>query len=144
MQEDGDGLSQDEVSDEDVRAERNRRIAILYPDHSATKIAEIIGLSVPTIYAITKELGLTKKRGRPQKTFEQLIISPDHVRIGNRFAYHTSWVMKMDNVDVAKALGWSPQKVSLIGKGHHDLTLTDMKIMAAFTGMTVSELTKDV
>jgi len=140
MQDDGDGLSQDEVSAEDVREERDRRIAELYATQSAEQIARTLGLSTQTIYLVTKKLGVSKKKGRPSRTLEEAAIDPDHVKIGARFSGHTAFKMKLDNVDVAKALGWSPQKVKAIAQGNHDLTLTDLKTMAAFIGWSVSML----
>lgn len=130
-----------------ARQERDDEIGKLYADPdgpSAEEIARRFGISEAAVRKITAKLGVSRPRGRKAaKKDEERVIDPLHQKVGIRFSSFLHFQKLRTVSEAAEELGWSPQKVSAIGKGFHNLSLTDVKQLADYMGQSLSEFLKD-
>lgn len=129
------------------RQERDDKVCKLYGEDnlSAERVAEIVGISAASVRKIAANRKIKKKPGRkPPGSDEEKVHGPSHVKVGVRLHHFLHFVKPRTTPQAAEELGWSALKLSAIGKGHYDLSLTDITKLASYMGISASDLLKDL
>lgn len=75
-----------------MTTETESKIAELYPEHSGAEIAELLGISLKTVYLTSARLGLRKTREWIAERSRERSMRPDHGGIAHRFVKGlTAW-----------------------------------------------------
>lgn len=128
--------------------ERDALIAQKYLDENATaaSLAIDFGLSVPRIYQILADQGVSKggasapraPRGEGGRTLSQV-----HVNIGLKLYRQRKLLDNVEREHASEQLNWSVKRIALVEKGETQLTLTDLIHLAQYLGLTVAQLIDD-
>lgn len=125
--------------------DRNAEICARYEaGDSAEVLALDFGLSLAMVRVILRTGGVRRTdKNRVFKSDEEKVLSPTHLKIGNKLAYFRAFEFGVDRRTTADKLGWSMQRVAAVEKGSHNLTLFDLQDLAAFMKISIEELIRD-
>lgn len=128
--------------------ERDACIAHKYLEENATaaSLAEEFGLSVPRIYQILQDQGVSKggsSAPRAPKGEGGKVVSQVHVNIGLKLYHQRKLLQNVERDIVSEQLKWSVKRIALVEKGEYQLSLSEFLQLAEYLQISPAQLIED-
>lgn len=108
-----------------------------------SKLALDYSLSIPSVNRILKEMNVDRSN-RIKQAVDHHVVDHLHIAIGVRLYDHRTCEVGEERPDCADKLGWSSKKLAMIEQGKSVLNLADLKVIAEYMNMTLSQLVENL